>query len=93
MPRERRIPEELTIIDETVSTTGKYAIAFGQHFNPMICYDVVALNRVTGITTRRHYHTKDEAMTFWQEFRKEMTAPRGESEEDERDVPNIFGPS
>ena len=27
-----RLPEEFTAIDEVVSTSGKYAIAFGQHF-------------------------------------------------------------
>lgn len=88
------LPQEFTPINETVSTTGKYAIAFGQHFNPMLCYDVIALNRATGEAKRVHFHDhKDEAMTCWNEFRNKMTGPRKESEEDERDQFHIFGPN
>jgi hypothetical protein len=89
-----RRPEELTPIDEAVSTLGKYAICFGQHFRPTICYDVVGINRITGECIRRHYgDKKDQAMTYWQEFKAAMTAPRVQSEEDEKDGYSIFGPS
>jgi|SRR5882724_5614641 len=88
-----RLPEEFTAIDEAVSTSGKYAIAFGQHFRPMICYDVVAVNRYTGECVRRHYDRKDEAMTYWQMFKEGMTAKRGPSEEDEHAGFKIFGPN
>ena len=90
----RRLPEELTPIDEAVSTLGKYAICFGQHFRPGLCYDVVGINRVTGECIRRHYgDKKDQAMTFWQEFKAKMTAPRTVSEEDEQDGYTTFGPN
>ena len=87
-------PEELTPIDEAVSTLGKYAICFGQHFRPELCYDVVAINRVTGECIRRHYgDKKDQAMTYWQEFKSKMTAPRTPSEEDESDRYHTHGPN
>jgi hypothetical protein len=89
-----KFPEEFTAIDEAISTTGKYAIAFGQHFRPTICYDVIGVNRVTGEAIRRHYHDhKDEAMTYWQEFKKGMTAKRGESEESEHDAYKTHRPN
>lgn len=88
-----RLPEEFTAIDEAVSTSGRYAIAFGQHFRPMICYDVIAVDRRTGECTRRHYDAKDEAMTYWQTFKQGMTAKRGPSEEDEHAGFKIFGPN
>lgn len=88
-----KFPEEFTCIDEAVSTTGKYAIAFGQHFKPTLCYDIVGVNRVTGEAIRRHYNDhKDEAMAAWQKFKQGMTAPREPSEEDERERYQIFGP-
>ena len=90
----KRLPEEFTPINETVSTTGKYAIAFGQHFAPDLCYDVIALNRVTGEAKRVHFKgSKDQALTCWNDFRNAMTAPRGPSEEDEPHGFQIFGPS
>jgi hypothetical protein len=89
----KRLPEEFTPINETVSTTGKYAIAFGQHFRPEICYDVVALNRETGECKRVHWgDKKDQCMNMWNDFRNAMTAPRGPSEEDEPSGFQIFGP-
>jgi len=92
-PRVTRATE-FTAIDEAVSTTGKYAIAYGQHFTPEICYDIVALNQVTGIATRLHFRDdKAQAMTRWQDFKQAMTAPRTESEEEEKDVYKIFGPN
>lgn len=94
LPRLRRFPEEFTPIDEAISTIGKYAIAFGQHFRPTLCYDVVALNRLTGECKRVHYGDhKDQAMAKWQEFKQSMTAPRTPSEEDEVDKYHIFGPN
>ncbi len=90
----KRLPEEFTPIDEAISTVGKYAIAFGQHFRPTLCYDVVALNRLTGECKRVHYGDhKDQAMTRWQEFKKQMTGPRTSSEEDESAGFQIFGPN
>jgi hypothetical protein len=87
-------PEELTVIDETVSTTGKWAIAFGKHFRPMVCFDVVAMNRMTGEVKRVH-HSDNEAgaRIIWDEFKKSMTAKRKESEEDEPKGFKIFGPN
>ena len=94
MAPDRRLPEEFTPINETVSTTGKWAIAFGQHFRPMICYDVVALNRLTGECKRVHFDDhKDQALTCWNDFRNAMTAKRTPSEEEERDHFTIFEPS
>jgi len=90
--RESRVPQELTIIAESVSTSGKYAIALGQHFDPILCYDVVSLNRVTGECIRRHYRAKDEAYAFWNEFRTGMTKPIGPSEEEEHDRLYVFNP-
>jgi hypothetical protein len=91
--RSSHLPEEFTAINETVSTTGKYAIAFGQHFAPDLCYDVIALNRVTGEAKRVHFKSaKDRALTCWNDFRNQMTAKRGPSEEDEIDHYQIFGP-
>ena len=87
-------PEEFTPIDEAVSTIGKYAIAFGQHFRPTLCYDVLALNRDTGECIRRHYgDRKDEALAYWQWFKQTMTGPRTPSEEDEQHVLHEFAPS
>lgn len=88
-------PTEFTPINETVSTTGKYAIAFGQHFRPTLCYDVVAFNQITGVCKRVHFFDdKAQALACWDEFRNAMTAPRGPSEEsEEKDVFRIFEPS
>jgi hypothetical protein len=89
-----KLPEEFTPINETVSTLGKYAIAFGQHFRPTLCYDVVALNRVTGECKRVHFGDhKDQAMACWNDFRNAMTGPRTPSEEEEKDGFTIFEPS
>ena len=93
MRNKHGTPEEFTAVDETVSTTGKYAIAFGQHFRPTLCYDIIAVNRMSGEATRLHFGDhKDQAMTRWQEFKKDMTAPRAPGEDDEKDTYYIFGP-
>jgi hypothetical protein len=92
--RKSPSPEEFTPINEAVSTTGKYAIAFGQHFRPMICYDVIALNRMTGEAKRVHFNDdKAQALACWDKFRDQMTGPRTTSEEDEPDGFQIFGPT
>jgi len=94
MTRNGKSPEELTVIDETVSTTGKYAICLGKHFRPMACFDVVAMNRMTGQVKRVHYADREEiARIEWDEFKKSMTAKRTESEEDEPHGFKIFGPN
>lgn len=87
-------PEEFTPIDETVSTTGKYALAFGKHFRPMICFDVVVVNRATGHAKRVH-HADNEAgaRAMWDEFKKAMTGKRLESEQEEKDVYRFISPS
>ena len=90
--KERKLPQELTVIDECISTTGKYACCLGQHFDPILCYDVVALNRVTGEAKRLHFREKDAAYTKWTEFKKDITAKRTESEEDEHDRYHHFSP-
>lgn len=87
-------PEEFTAIDEAVSTTGKWAIAYGQHFRPTLCYDIIALNRFTGEAMRVHYNDhKEIAMAKWEAFKEGMTAPRAEGEEDEPTGYKIFGPN
>lgn len=87
-------PEEFTAIDECISTTGKYACALGQHFRPTLCYDIIAVNRATGEATRLHFHDhKDQAYTRWQDFKSQMTAARGPSEEDEADEYRIINPT
>lgn len=89
-----KFPEEFTCINECVSTTGKYTCAFGQHFRPTLCYDIVAVNRITGEATRLHFGDhKDQAMSRWVEFKRDMTAKRGESEKEEKNVYHIFGPN
>lgn len=89
-----KFPEEFTCIDECVSTTGKYACALGQHFRPILCYDIVAVNRMTGEATRLHFDDKkDQAYARWYEFKKSITAPRGPSEEDEVDEYRIINPT
>jgi hypothetical protein len=93
MQRKNNRPEEFTPIDECVSTTGKYSCAFGQHFRPTLCYDVLAHNNYTNEVIRRHYDDrKEEAQRFWEEFKQLMTAPRSEPESEEKDELYLFGP-
>jgi len=94
-------PQEFTALEETVSTLGKYSIAFGQHFTPEICYDILAHNNETGEVIRRHYSARqfpahqqyDRAKECWEDFKQAMTAPRGPSEEDEQDEYRIISPN
>lgn len=84
----------MVILARAVSTTGKYYIFLGTHYNGLTqCYDVGSLNKVTGEIVRRHYKQKDEAYAYWQEFRTDMTAPRQGGEDEEKDKLHIFGPS
>lgn len=85
---------KMIILARAVSTTGKYYIFLGTHFNGKIqCYDIGSLNKVTGEIVRRHYKQKDEAYAYWQEFRTEMTSPRQGGEDEEKDKFTIYGPS
>jgi hypothetical protein len=100
IPLRRGYPEEFTPIDEAVSTLGKYSIAYGQHFRPELCYDIVAHNNDTGEVIRRHYNEavsgpgyREASLRFWEKFKQDMMAPRGPSEEDEKDEYRIITPN
>ena len=79
---EKKIPFQ--VLQKKVSTSGKYNIFYGTHVvEGRFCYDVAAMNTITGELIRRHYKAKDEAITYWDEFQEKMLAPAQEGEEDE----------
>lgn len=82
----------VTIIEKSTSTSGKYTIFLGEHFNGKEqCYDVGSLNLLNGELTRRHYTQKWEAQDFWETFKSEMRQ-RGEYESDEPSGLTIIPP-
>ena len=80
---DRKIPFQ--ILQHKVSTSGKYKIYYGTHIvEGNYCWDVAAVNTITGELIRRHYAAKDEAILYWDRFSEEMMAPAQDEEEDEQ---------
>ena len=74
----------ISCYEKFTSTSGKYTIFFGEHFNGTeACHDVGALNLQTGELIRRHYINRDEAGNAWEEFKQEMRGAGQGYEEDE----------
>jgi hypothetical protein len=74
----------LPILDRCVSTTGKYFCFYGVHYDSKdSCFDVGAVNTLTGEIVKRHYPDEKEASEFWETFRAQMQAPREGGIEDE----------
>lgn len=80
-----------TLLEETLSTTGKYLIYLGTHYEgPHPCWVVGAVSKVTGIRSERHLHDgivgciapKATAYAMWDEFKQEMTRPAREEEDE-----------
>lgn len=66
---------DLVLTAHEMSTSGKYAVFFGEHYVKGIpCYDVGAFNGVTCELHRRHFgEDKPGAMIYYDEFRNKMT--------------------
>lgn len=93
----------VTILERSTSWSGKYFIFLGSHYHHgSICWVFGGQSRVTGITTMRHYNSKETtaladnpealkayATNQWEEYKEKMkAAPDHEEESNElfRDI-------
>lgn len=88
-----RLPN-IVMLEKTKSTSGRFLIFVGNHFEAGIsCWVVGSSDLQTGQIVMRHYNDKipgclspkSQAYTYWEEFRNKMTErkPDGYYEEDD----------
>ena len=80
-PALRFVDPEVVILEKTFSTSGKYMLFLGSHYEAgHACWVVGTVSGITQIVTKRHYNSTipgclaPEAMakSFWEEFRTLM---------------------
>jgi hypothetical protein len=81
----------VTVLESSLSTSGKYKIFLGKHWERgVVCWVVGAVSGVTGYITKQHYNDKIEgciapkahAQQMYERFKARMTE-RSEHEEEE----------
>jgi hypothetical protein len=79
----------VTVLESTISTSGKYKVFFGKHWEKgVVCWVVGAVSGVTGYITKQHYNDKipgciapkAHAMQMYERFKAAMTE-KGKHEE------------
>lgn len=80
---------EVNILEKTLSTSGKYLVFLGIHFEKGItCWVIGCSNKANGHITMRHYNEgikgcvapRAQAYTFWEEFKTKMKEKADEEE-------------
>jgi hypothetical protein len=80
---------QVNILEKTISTSGKYMLFIGIHFEKgHTCWVVGCSNKATGEMVMRHYNEQipgcvapqAQAYTYWEEFKTKMKEPAQDEE-------------
>ena len=78
---------QVVVVASAIGKSGKYKYILGHHMRKgATCWDVCALNFKSKEITKRHHHTKEEALVTWEHVLRELDRINQQPEEaDETD--------